>query len=325
MATLLTLKALEADKHYVEARLAEAEADPWGTAALMWENRLAEINHQIEELSALSSSYASVALVFEGNPVIGSTDIRVDFTTHALTTFQKLVSARLAEQERHAAGDETSSPRRGRPRGRRSSDLYIRDLIRGSMGFVLEERVEQAELLPTKLKSAVESTAELLGRLSSAGKGEFEKIITDSEPRVVQAVQKFTKVLFDAGASTWIAGDEKQINLSIEDVDRIARRLNEIDVTEEIETVEGVLQGLLPEKLEFEFRVSGDDEYTIRGDVSEDLANKYTLDPKFVDVLLHKPGRARVKVVRTSRRGALSKEQRIMEALEPMLRSTTVA
>lgn len=275
MATLLTIETLEADKRYVEHQLAQPDNDPWGTVSLMWQSRLAEINRQIADLGAQSSNYASVALVFNGNPVVGSSDIRVDFTTDALTWFQKLVSARLAERERQAAGDATALPKRGKLPGARNTNLFIRDLVRGSMGFILEELPEQAELLPTKLKEAVESTTELLGRLNGATDDEFQGIITEAEPRVVQAIQKFTKVLFEAGASTRISGDQHRTSLSIADVDRLSKRLNEVEVTEDVEVLDGVLQGLLPEKLEFEFKVAGEDGVTLRGDVAEDLALKY--------------------------------------------------
>lgn len=319
MATLLTIETLEADKRYVEHQLAQPDNDPWGTVRLMWQSRLAEISRQIADLGTQSSNYASVALVFNGSPVIGSSDIRVDFTTDALTSFQKLVSARLAERDRQAAGDVTALPKRGKLPGARNTNLFIRDLVRGSMGFILEELPEQAELLPTKLKEAVESTTELLGRLNGATDDEFQDIVTDAEPRVVQAIQKFTKVLFEAGASTRISGDQHRTILSIADVDRLSKRLNDVEVTEDVEVLDGVLQGLLPEKLEFEFKVAGEDGVTLRGDVAEDLARKYTLDPAFVGHLLHKPGRARIKIVRTSRNGVQTKEQRVMEALEPAL------
>jgi len=318
MATLLTIEALEADRRYVEYQLAQVDNDPWGTVRLMWQNRLTEINRQIEDLDAQRSNYASVALVFNGNPVVGSSDIRVDFTTDALNSFQKLVSARLAERERQAAGDATALPKRGKLPGARNTNLFIRDLVRGSMGFILEELPEQAELLPTKLKEAVESTTELLGRLNSATADEFQGIIADAEPRVVQAMQKFAEVLFEAGASTRISGDEQRTSLSIADVDRLSKRLSEVEVSEEVEIRDGLLQGLLPEKLEFEFKVAGEEAMTLRGDVSEDLARKYTLDPAFVEQLLHKPGRARIRIIRTSRNGVQTKEQRIMEALEPL-------
>ena len=317
MVTLLTLEALEADRRYVERQLAEPIDDPWGTTRLMWQHRLRDILRQIEESNTTRVSYASVALVFGGNPVIGSSDIRVDFTTDALASFQKLVTVRLAERERQAAGESAELPKRGRLPGVKNSNLFIRDLVRGSMGFILEELPEQAELLPTRLKEVVESTTELLGQLNAATDVQFQTIILNSEPRVVQAIQKFTQVLFQAGASTKIAGDNNQIALSIADVDLMSKRLNDISVSEEIEIVDGVLQGLLPEKLEFEFKQAGEGSVTVRGDVSEELARKYMLDAEFVERLLQKPGRARIKIIRTIRNGVPSKEQRVMEALEP--------
>lgn len=317
MATLLTMEALQEDKRYAERQLAEAGRDPWGTARILWENRLAEINRQIAELGSAPSNYASVALVFEGNPVIGSSDIRVDFSTDILTSFQKLVAARLAESDRQIAGEEVSLPRRGRLPGSGNSNLFIRDLVRGSMGFILEEVPLQAQLLPTRLKEAVESTTELLGKLADATDEDFQQTVAETEPRVVQAIQKFTKILFEAGASTRIAGDRNQLRLGLVDVDRLSKRLSEVEISEETETVNGVLQGLLPEKLEFEFKVAGEDGVTLRGDVVDELARKYILDPRFVGSLLHKPGRARIKIIRTSRNGTVTKEQRMMEALEP--------
>lgn len=317
MATLLTLEALEADKYFVERELAQADSDPWGTARILWHNRLVAIQRQIAEVGTKRSNYASVALVFDGNPVIGTSNIRVDFSTDALMSYQKLVSARLAEKERDAAGKDASLPNRWRLPGARNTILFIRDLVRGSMGFILEELPEQAEFLPTRLKDAVESTTELLGKLSKASDDEFQQTVSETEPRVVRAIQKFTEILFEAGASTRISGDEQRLSLSIGDVDRLSKRLKEVVISEEMETIDGVLQGLLPEKLEFEFKKSGENGVTLRGDVADDLARKYSLDPAFVENLLHKPGRARIKVIRTIRNSTMVKELRIMESLEP--------
>jgi hypothetical protein len=321
MASLLMIDDLEADKRYVEHQLSLPDNDPWGTIRLMWKSRLAEIDRQINDLGARRTNYASVALVFNGNPVVGSSDIRVDFTADALTSFQKLIFARLAERERYAVGDSTALPKRGRLPGARNTNLYIRDLVRGSMGFVLEELSEQEELLPTKLKGAVESVTELLDRLNRAPDEDFTSIVAEAEPRVVQAIQKFARVLYDSGASARIAGDEYRTTLSVADVDRLSKLLNQIEVTEATEEQNGELQGLLPDKLEFEFRVAGTEEPTLSGDVTEELAMRYTQDPDFVEQFLHKPSRAKFRIVRTNRYGGSAKEQRIMEALEPI--STT--
>ena len=216
MATLLSLESLEADRQFVERQLSEPDDDPWGTVRLMWQSRLDEIKRQIGEMNSSRENFASVALVFDGIPVLASADIRVDFAADALTSFQKLITVRLAERERQSTGEGSELPRRGRLPGIKNSNLFIRDIVRGSMGFILEERPEQSELLPTKLKEAVESTTELLAHLREADEEEFQSLLTESEPRVVQAIQRLTQVLFQAGASVRISGDKNQTSLRAE-------------------------------------------------------------------------------------------------------------
>lgn len=309
MPVLLSMEALEADRRYVERQIAEAGDSPWGTARLMWQSRLADIDQQIAALSAGRSNYASVAVIFDGNPVIGSCDIRLDFTTEALDSYQKVVALALASQN----GVELSE--RGRLPAGDQALLFIRDLVRGSMGFILEELPgQQHEMLPTQLKEAVEDTTQLIANLSAASDAEFEATLAGTQPRLVAAVQKFAKVLFDAGASTRIVGDEQRLALSVDEVGRLSRRLGEVEVTEEVVPVDGVLLGVLPEARKFELKLL---EGTMEGAVSEDLAFKYTSDAAFKERLLLQPVRAQVKFVRTKRNGRLVKERRILEALEP--------
>lgn len=312
MPTLLSIEALEADRRYVERQLTEADGSPWGTARLMWQSRLAEIDQQIAALAAGRSNYASVAVIFDGNPVIGSGDIRLDFTTEALESYQKVVALTLASRK----GVEMSE--RGRLPAGDQARLFIRDLVRGSMGFILEELPpQQHEMLPTQLKEAVEDTTQLINTLSTATDDEFEVTLEATQPRLVTAVQKFAKVLYEAGASTRIVGDERRLALSTDDVGRLAKRLNEVEVTEDTTAVDGVLLGVLPDSREFELRPPGDDAVTIKGAISEDLALKYTADVAFKERLLLQPVRAQVKVIRTTRNGRLVRERRVLEAVEP--------
>lgn len=309
MPVLLSIEALEADRRYVERQIAEAGDSPWGTARIMWQSRLADIDQRIAALSAGRSNYASVAVIFDGNPVIGSGDIRLDFTTEALDSYQKVVALVLASHN----GVELSE--RGRLPAGDQARLFIRDLVRGSMGFILEELPgQQHEMLPTQLKEAVEDTTQLIANLSAASDAEFEATLEGAQPRLVAAVQKFAKVLFGAGASTRIVGDEQRLHLSVDEVGRLSRRLGEVEVTEEVVPVDGVLLGVLPEARKFELKLP---EGTMEGAVSEDLAVKYTSDAAFKERLLLQPVRAQVNFVRTKRNGRLVKERRILEALEP--------
>lgn len=313
MPTLLTLEGLEADRRFVEQQLAATPDNPWGTERLMWRNRLAEIDSQLAALRDDRSRCASVALIFNGNPVIGSTDIRLDFTADALDRYQKIVSVVLASK----LADEL--PSRGPLPGADRSRLFIRDLVRGSMGFILEEMVpEQTELLPTPLKDAVEHTTELIGALNSESEEEFEVALESIPARLVTAVQQFAKVLSDAGAGTRIVGDERSLALSIDEIGKLARRLGEIETVEEPLAVSGTLMGVLPESHEFELRAFGGDEETIKGAITEDLAVKYTNDTEFKEQLLLKPVRAQLKALRTMRNGRLVRQRLILEALEPL-------
>lgn len=312
MPILLSIEALEADRRYVERQLTEASGSSWGTARLMWQSRMSEIDQQISKLEASRSNYASVAVIFDGTPVIGSGDIRLDFTTEALDSYQKVVTLALASRK----GVEVSE--RGRVPVGDQARLFIRDLVRGSMGFILEELPpQQHEMLPTQLKEAVEDTTQLITTLSSATEEVFETTLESTQPRLVAAVQKFAKVLYEAGASTRIVGDERRLALSIDDVGRLSRRLGEIEVSEEVISVDGVLLGVLPEARKFELRLPIDGEPTLEGEVSEELALKYTSDVGFKERLLLQPVRAQVKFIRTMRNGRLVRERRILEALEP--------
>jgi hypothetical protein len=312
MATLLSIEALETDRLYAQRQLAEAQASPWGTARLMWESRLADIEDRIAALHSARSNHASVALIFDGLPVIGTTDIRLDFAAEALDSYQRIISLELAA--RVSAGLSQRGPLPGANRSR----LFIRDLARGSMGFILEEiTTEQDEMLSTALKDAVEGTTQLLSSLSEAADEAFGSMLEATHPRVVGAVQRFAKVLHEAHASTRILGDDYRVSLTADDVGRLMQRLSDVEVSEVVESIYGILLGILPESRQFELKSPGDEVPTLRGGISEDLAVKYTADAAFKERLLLKPVRAEIRRTQTMRNGNLLREQRVLVSVEP--------
>lgn len=314
MPTLLALESLETDRQFVERRRDEAGSEAWGTSRLMWDNRLRELDQRIAELKAARNSYASVALIFDGLPVIGQGDIRLDFSAEVLNSYQKMIAASLAAQR----GDEILG--KGPIKGADKAKLFIRDLVRGSMGFVLEEVAPvQQELVATPLKQAVEGTTALIENLAvDLSDAQFESILEATQPRLVATVQKFAKVLQDAGASTRIVGDEYRVSLSHDEVTKLYVRLNEVDVAEEDVSVDGTLLGILPEAHQFELRHAGDDADTLKGSVAVDLALKYLADNQFKDRLLLKPVRASIKRVTTTRNGKIVKEHLLLHNLIPL-------
>ncbi len=310
MPTLLSIEALEGDRQFVQRRRAEDDS-PWGTARLMWDQRLQEIEEKIEEAKSRRSSYASVALIFDGLPVIGQGDIRLDFTTDALSSYQKVIAASLATQ-----GD-TPVATKGKIKGADKSKLFIRDIVRGSMGFILEElAAPQADMFDTPLKSAVEEATGLIVRLNEATQEEFNSAIEASSPRLIGALQKFTKVLRDAGATTRIVGDVHRVALGLQEIGRLSDRFSDVEVTEEDIFQDGVLLGILPDSHEFEMQLP-DDQGTLKGSVTDDLTFKYVTDQAFKEQLLLKPVKALVRYTRTFRNGRAIKQQVSLENLEP--------
>lgn len=279
----------------------------------MWEQRLAEISRQIEETRASVATSASVALIFDGLPVIGQGDIRLDFSTDALSSYQKIVAASLA------ALSEQQVAIKGRIRGASRSKLYIRDIVRGSMGFILEELPpEQPDMFNTQLKDAVENATKFLESLNTASVEEFNAAIGEAEPRLVSAVQKFAKVLKDAGATAKIVGAEQKFSLGLEDVNRLSDRFTDVEVQEERITVAGVLRGVLPESHAFELEVEGRDG-VLKGAVTDELVENYVADQGFTEQLLLKPVTAFVRYTRTFRASKLLREQVVLENLEPRI------
>ncbi|MEI6574026.1 MAG: hypothetical protein WCO61_10865 [Alphaproteobacteria bacterium] len=311
MASLLSIESLESDRRFIEKQISEASDNPWGTSLLMWQNRLAELDEQMQSYIGNRSNYATVAVIFEGSPVIGSIDIKLDFTTKALDCYQKLVSSALSAK---IASGELS--KRGPLRGADKSQLFIRDLVRGSMGFILEELPpEQQEILPSNLKAAVEGSTELLRSLNNASDGDFQLALQSNPPRLIEAVKKFASVLYKSGASTRILGDEKKVTLSLDDIDRLSKRLADVDIVEEIETIEGKLLGILPDKAEFEFERFDDSETAIHGTLTDDLIEKYTTDSNFNNQYLLKPVLAVFKNMKTIKNGRVASERRSLEQI----------
>ena len=311
MPNLLSIEALEADRVFAQRQLESLPDSPWGTTRLMWEQRLAEITRQIEEAKVTAANSASVALIFDGLPVIGQGDIRLDFSTDILATYQKMISASLATMSAQQIATK------GKIKGAGRSKLYIRDIVRGSMGFILEElSPSQTDLFNSPLKNAIEQATKFLASLNTPSIEDFNKAIDAAEPRLVSAVQKFSKILKDAGATAKIIGAEQRIALGVEDVNRLSEHFTGVENQEESVMRDGVLLGVLPDAHTFELEVDGDAEIW-KGSVTDDLVEKYVADQIFKERLLLKPVRAFLRHTRTYRATRLLREQVVLENLEP--------
>jgi len=306
MPVFLSKKSLLADRDFLRAQLRNLTDDLWGTTRVMWESRLDEIDEQLRDLDGEAGSAASVALVFTGDPVLGQHDIRLDFTTQILDAYQKIVALTLAD----SITEELKKT--GRVPNADISRLFVRDLVRGSMGFVLEELPShQVALFDTPLKTAVESTTELVTSLISDEEEEFSGAIEKTQGRVLVAVQKFAKILNDANANAEILGDQKEVRLGRNEVDLLYGRLASVQVVEEVSSVVGVLLGILPESHQFEMQLVGTEDI-MRGSISDSIALEYRTGDR-ISALILSAVRAHLRTVTTLRNANVVKRTVILE------------
>lgn len=264
----LELEGLLADRETVRAMLDDlGDGDPIGR--ISFGARLSAIEDEIQRLTGLQENLGSVALLFSGNPVYGSRSIAADFASSVLMSFQDLVTKRIAGEEFGRLGA------RGRVPERTPSTLAIRELVRGSMGFVLEETSQNAEIAETPIKKAIDEVTEIISQAAAESEADFEASVETLDARMLVSLRDFFRALDDGGASVRIVEDERDASLDAQAVHRARLRVDATDVQDtESETVVGELLGLLPDSRRFEMKLldSGD---VIKGNVAAALASRW--------------------------------------------------
>lgn len=264
----LELEALVADREAVRAMLAAVgEADPIGQ--LSFRARLASLEEKIQRLAGQHEATGSVALMFAGGPVFGSRSISADFATTALRTFQDLVSKRIAAEEFGRLGA------RGRIPERTPSTLAIRELVRGSVGFVLEENSQNAEIADTPIKKAIDDVTVMISQAAAESDEAFEASVETLDPRMLVSLRDFFRALDDSQASVRIVEADRDDSLNGDAVRRARLRVEATEVEDnESDNVLGELLGLLPEARKFEMKLLDSGE-VIRGTVAAALATRW--------------------------------------------------
>lgn len=263
----LDLEALYADRETVRAMLAQmGNDDPIGR--LSFASRLAAIEAEIQRLAVAVERTGSVALLFSGDPVHGSRSIATDFATSALKSFQDLVTKRIAGEEFGRLGA------RGRLPERTPSTLAIRELVRGSVGFVLEEHSQNAEIADTPIKKAIVEVTSIISQAAAEADEEFEASVETLDPRILVSLRDFFHTLDDSGAAVRIVEESRDASLDSQAVHRARIRVDATEVRDIESEVVGELLGLLPDSRRFEMKLSETGE-VIRGSVGSALATKW--------------------------------------------------
>lgn len=264
----LELEALLADRESVRSMLERfTDRDPIGR--ISFSARLAAIEAQIAALQGQHETAGSVALMFSGNPVFGSRSIETNFAATVLKSFQDLVSKRISSEDFGQLGS------RGRIAERTASALSIRDIVRGSVGFVLEETSSNATLIDTPIKKAIDDVTVVITQAAAESDVEFETSVETLDPRMLVSLRDFFRALDDGGAAIRIVEDERDASLDAQAVHRARTRVDSTEFSDtESDTVTGELLGLLPDSRRFEMKLLGTSE-VIRGTVAAALATKW--------------------------------------------------
>ena len=313
MPTFLSTRALQDDLAFVDEQL-RRHSDPFDTVRYMWQQRHDQLKRELAQLESSLVACAEVALVFEGGPVRGSEEIKLAFATKMLDHYQSLVGTIAAEKGGAVVAAKGQLPRAF------TSRLFIRDMLRGSVGFLLQEpSPEQGSLMPTLLREAVEEATQALNDLASGETEQFQTRVDSLTPRAVNAVKKIVRTLNESDAEIKIVGADGEVRLDREKIAGLNARLNDLEVLENREIVAGILLGILPDRQQYEFKI-GEDGPIIYGPVSEDLDERYLTSPDFAASILLKPVTAQFLVITKVRAGQIQSQQKVLERIDLIAR-----
>ena len=267
MVRKLEVEALASDLAAVRNLLSRrtTASDPIGY--LQFSSRAAELERQIAELELTPKTRASLAVFFAGEPVFGSRGVRADFAGKAVNLFQELIAKQFATMELGAMAGMGPVPLRG------NSDMLLTDVVRGSVGIVLEEAERDESLTESELSIAVHSVAENIQQAAAADATAFEELLGEVDARYFGALSQLFKLFDDSKATVRLVESDRDIELDSVAIHR-GRERTDAAITNDNDDVR--MSGhlwLLPAARRFELRVIGSEE-TIQGLVSREFATE---------------------------------------------------
>lgn len=243
------LGELAAVKQILEAR--DAEDDPIGRLA--YEQLKQELEEQLSSLESTPETLAQVALLFSGDPVFGSRSIDAGFATSVLNKYQELVARVHADEI-----EEKGLPDHGKIPYRDLSALQITDVMHGSFGFMLAERnADQTSMFETQMKQTLDHATSLIDSFCAPKDEDYVELIETINPRVFLSIKDFFKILHDGRAAVRMVEGDRDELLDHEKVERAFERSQKTTITDLEEDLQGVLLGILPTSMQFEFKPDG--------------------------------------------------------------------
>jgi hypothetical protein len=272
---------LQLEQQYLRANLAQAQAflaeaqrddDPIGQH--QFAQLVDELSGKLHEMpAAIDQAPAGVALFFGGRPVVGSQGIHADFGSRVLDSFQKLVSQRYAAEELGPLAT------RGRVPLKDSTHLLITDVVRGSFGFVLQaatpDNVPKAP--DTSLKMVVDKVASTISRLAAQDEMLFDEAVSEIDERQKSSLSEFFRLLDTEGATMRLVEGDRDFELNLASVQRARRRVEQLEIVDDIREFSGQIAGWTDYSAKFELR-RHDTREVLQGSVAPDALDRVTMD-----------------------------------------------
>ncbi len=279
MIKKLALDSLTADLANIDYLLLDrtAQSDPVGH--MQFSQRKERIQREIDQLKATPELKASVGLFFSGGPVIGSKGIKADFVGKAIEGFQDLVAKQFASEETGSTGSRGPIP------FKQNSDLLLTDMVRGSVGVVLEEAGQNETVTETQLKIVMDHVADAILSSSGVNAEDFEGLLERIDHRYLTSLANLFTLLDDEHALIRIVEDMRDIQLGELDIKRARDRLNSAQIDEDDSSEFSGRLYRLPAHRRFELALL-DGLTTIYGTISPEFAktklNEILLDGNVV-------------------------------------------
>jgi hypothetical protein len=265
MLKQLEIQSLRADLGSLSALLADrtAESDPIGYFQLS--HRREQLEARLAEVQGLVQHKAAVALFFAGGPVIGSRGIEASFAGKTVDIFQDLVSKKFAAEEVGEIG------RRGPVPMRANSDLLLTNLVRGSVGVLLEESDQNDAIADTQLKVVVDQVVDTISAAASQDVAEFDAVLEGMDSRYLGSLEQLFSLMDESRALLRVVESERDIEFGSEAIRRARERVSTARINEnEADDFVGLIF-ILPTARRFELR-QVDGEAPIVGTVSNAFA-----------------------------------------------------
>jgi len=266
MLKKLAVQALQADLGSVRTLLDDVRnaGDYIGEVQLV--AREAALRGELDAVQQMPTHKAAVGLFFAGGPVVGSRGIDADFAGKAISLFQDLVAKQLASEETGELG------RRGPVPVRAAADLLMTNVVRGSVGIVLEEADTSDTFVDTALKTVVDHVLDTISAAAAPVHDDFERLLESMDPRFLRSLSELFGEMEDRHAVVRFVEDERELDLDYAAILRARERASAAEIDDQDVQMSGRLF-LLPTARRFELN-RGDGDAPIVGAIARGFSRE---------------------------------------------------